>query len=526
MQITKSLSRVLKYTVVRGTTIFMTVVVGVYLTIIVANLGGYVDEIFRGQIALQIMGMVQGGWLDDVPLEERDQVIEETTWQMEEARGLHQPFLLRSARWLVNGLTLNLGEASLRYFFKGILVGAERAVQVMVLERLPYTLLLVGAANVLVFIASVTVALVLSRKYGGVMDRLMVGLSSFTSAPSWIFGVVLIVILAGRMRILPFPKAIDLQYAEFTPEYVRLILTQMIMPVMAIFLSVFFLGAYTWRTFFLMYSREDYVEVGKAKGLSPRVLEQRYILRPSLPFVITSFALMIITVWEGAIALEILFNWPGVGPLFLQGITNFNTPIIVAVVVVFAYMLAITVFLLDIFYAVVDPRIRVGSSGQSMRPARRKRKWRFTWSRKNRREQDQLQAQTFQANSNSQPAHPRLSFSQRIKRTIKRIGSPLRELTRYPSAILGLVIIATLIGVSVYTIFAIPVDEAISLWKPHGSEEGRSRWYQNSRNAMPAWVNLFRREKLPETIVLSSKDGSANKNSEAINEDMTAITFA
>lgn len=531
MKATNPFARIAKYTLVKGISLVVTVVLGVYLTILVANLGGHVDEIFRGMIAQTIMGRVQGGWLDDVPEEERDQIIEQTVWEMEEAYGLHQPFLLRTARWLFNGLTFNLGETFLYAFFEGVWRGANQAIQVMVLQRLPYTLLLVGASNILIFVSTVGVALVLSRRYGGVMDRVMVTLASLTSAPSWIVGVILIVVVAGRLRLVPFPKAIDLQYAELTPEYIRLLLTQMILPVAAITLSTFFMGVYTWRTFFLLYSGEDYVEMARAKGLAPRAMERRYILRPSLPYVITTFALMVIGVWEGAIALEILFYWPGIGPLFLQAIQRFNTPLIVAVVVIFAYLLAITVFLLDIFYAVVDPRVRVGGAGPTVKAARKKTQRRFRWRPGLRAifDREQVRVPQHLKKRPSNPSRAKVSLSERMKafwsRTV-RLRIALRELARYPSAIVGLVIILALIGVSIFTLLTIPADEAIRQWQAHNTEKGKSTSYQNPRNAKPIWVNLFRRHKLPETILLSTLDGSVPKNHEMVGQDTIDITFS
>jgi len=374
--ISRTFTRVAKYTLVKGVMLFFTVAVAIYITILIANLGGYMDEIFKGQIALSIAGMVQGGWLDDVPQEEHDALIEQTVWQMEEEMGLHDPFILRTFRWLIHGLTLNLGDAYLSNFFRGIFRGANQSIQTLVLERLPYTLLLVGVSNFLFFFASVFIALFLSRRYGGFLDRISIILASLMSAPSWIFGILIIVVLAGEWQILDFPKTIDMQYADYSPEFFRLLLSQMVMPVMAIFLSVIFTGIFTWRTFFLIYSGEDYVEMARAQGLSNRVIERRYILRPSMPYVITSFAMMMIILWEGSIALEVLFNWPGIGSLFYQTVTHFNptsTQLIVAIVVVFAYLLAITVFLLDIIYAIIDPRVRV-ESNQKLAAANQKRK--------------------------------------------------------------------------------------------------------------------------------------------------------
>jgi peptide/nickel transport system permease protein len=97
-----------------------------------------------------------------------------------------------------------------------------------------------------------------------------------------------------------------------------------------------------------------------AKGLTPGAIERRYILRPTLPTLITDFALTLISLWTGAIVLETVFNWPGLGRLLYDATNVFDTPVIVGAVVVYAYLLALTVFILDIVYALVDPRVKVG----------------------------------------------------------------------------------------------------------------------------------------------------------------------
>ncbi len=517
-----TLARVAKYSLYKGILLFFTVVVGIYITILIANLGGYIDEIFKGQIALSIAGMVQGGWLDDVPQEEKDALIEQTVWQMEENMGLHEPFILRTFRWLIHGLTLNLGDAYLSNFFRGIFRGANQAVQTLVLERLPYTILLVGVSNFLFFFVSVFAALFLSRHYGGILDRMSVILASLMSAPSWIFGILIIVVLAGELQILDFPKTIDLQYAEMSPEYLRLLLSQMVMPVMAIFLSVIFTGIFTWRTFFLLYSGEDYVEMARAQGLSNRVIERRYILRPSMPYVITSFAMMMIVVWESSIALEVLFNWPGIGALFYQTVTHFNqtsTQLIIAIVVVFAYLLAITVFLLDIVYAFIDPRVRV-ESNQKLRASEGKRKRNLRFWRRTKVRTGQSETMIFPKEKPAKINIPAISISQRIRNFFKPTGSlrsTLREVTKYPSAVVGLIIILVLIGVSIFTMITIPYAEAASLWQTHNPDElGRTTWYQNPHNARPTYVNLFRLEKLPETIIRDSRAEDIEKSTGAI----------
>jgi peptide/nickel transport system permease protein len=134
----------------------------------------------------------------------------------------------------------------------------------------------------------------------------------------------------------------------------------MILPVMAYTLSSIFLSIFSWRTFFLIYSSEDYVEMAKAKGLSSRAIQSNYILRPTLPTIITSFALLVIGSWIGAPIFETIFNWPGLGRALFQAVGLFDTPVIIGETVIFSYLLAITVFILDLVYALVDPRVKVG----------------------------------------------------------------------------------------------------------------------------------------------------------------------
>jgi peptide/nickel transport system permease protein len=98
----------------------------------------------------------------------------------------------------------------------------------------------------------------------------------------------------------------------------------------------------------------------------------------------------------------------------------------------------------------------------------------------------------------------------------------LGEIKRYPSAMVGLAIILLLIVLAIYTVIAIPYNEAIRLWRG-----GEDVWYDSPRTAPPAWTNLFREQKLPETIVVSSEDESVVKGTEVVDAEngMTDIIF-
>jgi peptide/nickel transport system permease protein len=272
--------------------------------------------------------------------------------------GLDRPFVLRSVEYLRDAMTLNLGYAQQLTSDSG-----SRMVRNIILERLPSTLVLFGTANLLLFFIALFAGLSLSRRYGSFADKAVLAMAPTSSAPPWFYGIFLILIFAALLGVLPFGGMVSAPPPEGPVDYALSLLQHMILPVAAWLLSAIFLTTYNWRTFFLIYASEDYVEMAKAKGLPDGMIERRYILRPTLPNIITSFALTLITLWTGAIITETVFNWPGIGQLYARAIGAFDTPVIVANVVIYAYLLALTVFLLDFIYALVDPRVRVGGGG-------------------------------------------------------------------------------------------------------------------------------------------------------------------
>ncbi len=348
--------RVLRYTVVRMVMLFFTVIVGVYLTILIANMGGQVDEIRRAFIREMVGNMLANNpTFRALPPEERQKRMEAEILRWEKRYGLDQPFLVRSFRFLKDAMTLRLGRAENMTSDSG-----SRRVRLIILERLPPTLFLFGTSALMVFALSLFISLFLSRNYGHWLDRMFVSLSPLSSAPGWFYGLFLITIFAAWLKVLPFGGMISTPPPETPWEYTLSLLKHLILPISAQVLSSLFIGVYSWRTFFLIYSSEDYVEIAKAKGLPSRTIERRYILRPTLPTIITSFALTLIGVWTGQIIFETIFDWPGLGRTFYQATLVYDTAVIVGITVLYAYLLAITVFLLDIIYAIVDPRVDVG----------------------------------------------------------------------------------------------------------------------------------------------------------------------
>lgn len=353
-----TLSRILRYTVVRLIVLFLTVVVAVYLTILIANMGGYVDKIQRAQIQEQVaLALSSNPAFKSLSAAEKESQMAAQIALQEKNIGLDKPFVYRSFLYLKNALTLDLGRA-----LKMSSDSGSRQVKNIILERLPATLVLFSIADVFLFFLALIIALSLSRKYGSFFDKVFITLAPTSSAPGWFYGIFLILIFAAILHWLPFGGLVDAPPPESKLLYALSLIKHLILPVSAVTLSAIFLAAYSWRTFFLIYSSEDYVDMAKAKGLTDRSIERSYILRPTLPTIITSFALIVIASWLGAPIFETVFNWPGLGRAIFTAVGFYDTPVIVGSTVIFAYLLVITVFLLDITYALVDPRVKIGGS--------------------------------------------------------------------------------------------------------------------------------------------------------------------
>ncbi len=345
-----------KFFLKRTITIFIVIVIAAYLTIFIANMGGYVDQIMRSEITTNVMTrLLNDPNFRNYPPELRDRIINETLTVEFRRIGLDQPFIIRSFIYLRNALTLDLGRSIYLTSDSG-----SRFVKNIIMERLPQTILLFTTATLINFFLSLYIGLYLSRHHGSFLDRLFLAGAPTSVIPGWFYGIFLILIFAAFLNVLPYGGIIDVPPPTTPFLYALSMLKHMILPLSAWIISAFFLGAYSNRTFFLIFSTEDYVEAARAKGVPPRQIETKYILRPSLPPIITTLALSIVNSWTGAMITETVFSWRGLGLLTYAAISATDTPVIIGITVIYAYLLGATVLILDIIYGLIDPRIKVG----------------------------------------------------------------------------------------------------------------------------------------------------------------------
>ena len=350
-----------KFLIKRTVSLFLVVVLAAYVTIVIANMGGYVDEIVKSELYIEITMTYRNDPLyQGYPPEELKELIEATFQNEITQRGLDQPFAIRSIIYLKNALTLDLGRAQYLSSDSG-----SAMVRNIIIERLPKTVMLFTTATLINFFLNLFIGLYLSRHHGSLLDKIFIAGAPTSVVPGWFYGIFLILIFASYLHVLPYGGIVDVPPPKDPILYGLSMLKHMILPLSSWVISAFFLGAYMNRTFFLIFSTEDYVEAARAKGVPPRQIETKYILRPSLPPIVTMLALGLINSWGGAIITETVFNWRGLGLLTYSAIVAFDTPVLIGVTIIYAYLLAATVLVLDIVYGFIDPRVKVGQGGAS-----------------------------------------------------------------------------------------------------------------------------------------------------------------
>ena len=257
--------------------------------------------------------------------------------------GLDRPMLVRYFDWLGSALSGDLG----RSYRNG-----EPVVQA-ILDRLPVSLQLMVMAQVIALGIAIPVALLSVRRPGGIFDRISASAAfGFLAMPNFMLGIVLIYLFSVTFDLLPA--------TGFTPMSEGLWdnFVSMILPSMTLGLIEWTVLMRVLRSDLLTTLKEDFILLARAKGLPPwRVLLQ-HALRPSSFTLITILGLNIGGLIGGAVIVEQIFALPGVGRLLLGGIFNRDLILVQGTVAFIAVGFVVINFLVDMLYAVLDPRVR------------------------------------------------------------------------------------------------------------------------------------------------------------------------
>ena len=261
--------------------------------------------------------------------------------------GLDDPVYLRYFHWLSAMLHGDWGFS----FASRIDVGA------LIMQRLPTTLMIIGAAQVLALLVAIPVGVYAATRPYSFFDQIA---STFAfigfSLPPFFTGLLLILVFSISLDWLPFVYRADLDATGWRWFWEQL--RQSIMPVSV--LGLFLAASMTRyvRSSVLDVIRLDFVTTARAKGLGERVVITKHVVRNALIPVVTLVFLQLPALFGGAIVTEQIFRIPGIGSLLISAILANDTPVVMAVTFVSAILVVVFNLIADLLYGWLDPRIK------------------------------------------------------------------------------------------------------------------------------------------------------------------------
>jgi len=245
------------------------------------------------------------------------------------------------------------GDLGYSYFF-------NLPVTQMIAERVPATLLLVLSSVLLAFFAGTALGVLSSRKPNGWLSQFITVLSLVGfAAPVFWLGIMLVILLASVFPILPVAgmRSIDSTGTGGFADMLD-VAQHLVLPTLT--LSLVYLAQYSRlaRSSMLDVLGSDFIRTARAKGLADRVVLYKHALRNALLPVVTVLGLQFGNVLAGAILVETVFNWPGLGRLALESVLRRDYPTILGVLLFSSVVVVVMNQLTDLCYRFIDPRIK------------------------------------------------------------------------------------------------------------------------------------------------------------------------
>jgi peptide/nickel transport system permease protein len=264
--------------------------------------------------------------------------------------GLDQGFLAQLWLYVSHVLTGDLGQS---YYFNA-------PVSMLILQRLPATLLLVLTANVLAIGLGVLLGALAARRPHSPVNHLITVLSLIGfSAPVFWTGLLLIIVFASALPIFPIGGMRDVTNLD-AGWFAATIdtLYHLVLPVVT--LALIYLAQYSrlTRSTMLEVLGADYIRTARAKGVSERLVVFKHALRNAVLPVVTTAGLQFSGVLAGAVLVETVFSWRGLGSLAYESILRRDTPTLLGILLCSALVVIAVNLLTDLTYSLVDPRIR------------------------------------------------------------------------------------------------------------------------------------------------------------------------
>ena len=267
--------------------------------------------------------------------------------------GLDQPLLVQLGTYVGNVAQLDLGDS---IYFNEPVLG-------LIVERLFATVLLAGTSLLFAVGLGVAIGVYTARRPESSMSSAatVTSLIGF-STPVFYSAIMFIVLFAAKWSLLPVGGIEDVRYdGNWVGETIDL-LQHLILP--ALSLGIIYLAIYSRlaRASMLEVLEADYIRTARAKGARERVVVYKHALRNAVIPVVTAAGLQIGNLLSGALLVEVVFAWPGVGRLAVDSIFRRDSPTLLGIMIFSSAMVIVANLLTDLVYRLIDPRIRVGGS--------------------------------------------------------------------------------------------------------------------------------------------------------------------
>ncbi len=270
--------------------------------------------------------------------------------------GLDDPVLVQFARFVWKALHLDFG---LSYQLKQPVVG-------MIADRFPATMELAFAAAVFAIAVGIPMGVYTGIHRDSWLSKVFLSISLIgISLPTFLIGILLIYIFAVTLGVLPsFGRGQVVKIWGWTTGYLTWSgLKALILPAVTLGLFQMTLVTRLVRSEMLEVLRTDYIRFARARGLPDRIVNFRHALKNTLVPVITIIGLQIGALIAFAIITETVFQWPGMGLLFITAVQQADVPVMAAYLMLVAFLFVTINFIVDLLYVRVDPRMRVIGRG-------------------------------------------------------------------------------------------------------------------------------------------------------------------
>lgn len=260
--------------------------------------------------------------------------------------GLDKPIYIRYFKWLFAFFRGDLG-----YSFS-----SRSPVFDLILQRLPNTLMIVGIAYIISVFMAIPMGLISAVKRYSLLDNIITAIAFFGySIPPFFTGLLLIIIFSVQLKWLPFIYDSNLEVINFATFFAQI--KQSLMPIIVLSLYQTAVLMRFMRSSVTEELSHDYVRTAYSKGLNSYQVVVNHILRNALIPVITLIALDIPSIFTGALVTEQIFRIPGIGALLIESIYRSDTPVVMAIAMIYGILIVIFNLIADLTYSWLDPRV-------------------------------------------------------------------------------------------------------------------------------------------------------------------------